>query len=395
MNWFTKTTMKTIKLFAMLGLLSVLLSCNNSQEKSEQNESQNDTNEWLIDLSQTKLSVDDIDFYELGKQEVLLKKAVPGIAQSAPNFISYIAAPMDGIVSSLHINEGEMVQKGQVIMELESLEYGNLLSEFLKANSEFEYQQGRLERNSKLTEKGINSQSEMEMIQAEYERALANVVAIKTRLQTLGLSAAEIDNLKKSENIEPHLMVRSRISGIVNEHYAELGLPVKAYDKLASVVDRSELVIKAYLAPEDLNAVNTGDSVYVYRQSDKTLSPIAATIASINPALDNNSKSLIANIYVKGNELWPLPGENVRLVIHSHIPQKWIAVPASAISWLGEDAIVYVWANNDILEIRKVEIMSSDDTHSFVISGVAYGEKVAVSEIFTLKSLVRYNEFAE
>jgi len=387
--------MKTIKLLAIFGFISVLLSCNNSQENPGQTENTIEIQEWTLDLSKTKLSVENIEFYELGKQEVMLKKAVPGIAQSAPNFISYIAAPMDGIVSSLHINEGERVKKGQVIMELESLEYGNLLSEFLKGSSEYEYQQGRLERNSKLVEKGITSQSDMEMIQAEYELAKANLVAIKTRLQTLGLSANEIDNLKRNENIEPHLMVRARISGVVDQHYAELGLPVKAYDKLASVVDPSELVIKGYLAPEDLNAVSTGDSVYVYRQSDRTLPPIAATIASINPALDESSKSLIANIYITGNELWPLPGENVRLVIHSHIPENWIAVPASAISWLGENAIVYVWTEKSILEIRKVEIVSSDDTHSFVISGISKGEKVAVSEIFTLKSLVRYNQFAE
>jgi multidrug efflux pump subunit AcrA (membrane-fusion protein) len=270
-----------------------------------------------------------------------------------------------------------------------------LLSEFLKSSSEYEYQQGRLDRNNKLLEKGITSQSDMEMIQADFELSKANFVAVKTRLMTLGLDSYEIENLKNSENIEPHLMVRARISGVIDQHYAELGMPVKAYDRLASIVDPTQLLIKGYLSPEDLNFVAAGDSVVINRQSDNTVGAIISTIASINPALDENSRSLIANIYVEGNGSWPLPGENLRLEIYSETPENLLAVPVSAISWLGEDAILYVFADENTLEIRKVEIASSDDTYSFISSGVSEGELVAISEIFTLKSLVRYNEFAE
>ncbi|MDD2199594.1 MAG: efflux RND transporter periplasmic adaptor subunit [Bacteroidales bacterium] len=387
--------MKTINLLILLGVLLLLLSCNNEKENTESVEAKNEVAKWTLDLTEANISVDDIEFYELGKKDVKLKKAVPGIAQSAPNYISYIAAPMDGIVSALYLNEGERVKKGQVIMEIESLEYGNLLSEFLKSSSEYEYQQGRLDRNNKLLEKGITSQSDMEMIQADFELSKANFVAVKTRLMTLGLDSYEIENLKNSENIEPHLMVRARISGVIDQHYAELGMPVKAYDSLASIVDPTQLLIKGYLSPEDLNFVAAGDSVVINRQSDNTVGAIISTIASINPALDENSRSLIANIYVEGNGSWPLPGENLRLEIYSETPENLLAVPVSAISWLGEDAILYVFADENTLEIRKVEIASSDDTYSFISSGVSEGELVAISEIFTLKSLVRYNEFAE
>ncbi|HXK82355.1 MAG TPA: efflux RND transporter periplasmic adaptor subunit [Bacteroidales bacterium] len=387
--------MKTINLLILLGVLLLLLSCNNEKENTESVEAKNEVAKWTLDLTEANISVDDIEFYELGKKDVKLKKAVPGIAQSAPNYISYIAAPMDGIVSALYLNEGERVKKGQVIMEIESLEYGNLLSEFLKSSSEYEYQQGRLDRNNKLLEKGITSQSDMEMIQADFELSKANFVAVKTRLMTLGLDSYEIENLKNSENIEPHLMVRARISGVIDQHYAELGMPVKAYDRLASIVDPTQLLIKGYLSPEDLNFVAAGDSVVINRQSDNTVGAIISTIASINPALDENSRSLIANIYVEGNGSWPLPGENLRLEIYSETPENLLAVPVSAISWLGEDAILYVFADENTLEIRKVEIASSDDTYSFISSGVSEGELVAISEIFTLKSLVRYNEFAE
>ncbi|HRW21541.1 MAG TPA: hypothetical protein P5509_06180, partial [Bacteroidales bacterium] len=76
--------MKTINLLILLGVLLLLLSCNNEKENTESVEAKNEVAKWTLDLTEANISVDDIEFYELGKKDVKLKKAVPGIAQSAP-----------------------------------------------------------------------------------------------------------------------------------------------------------------------------------------------------------------------------------------------------------------------------------------------------------------------
>ena len=279
-------------------------------------------------------------------------------------------------------------------MEIESLEYGQLLSDFLQGNSNLQYQKGRLDRNEELAEKGITSQSEMESIRAEYQLAKSNFIAVRARLMTLGLSNQEIENLKTVEQIEPHLLIRSRIDGVINEHFVELGMPVKAYDNLATVINPKHLLVKAFLSPEDLRYVAVGDSVSIVRQSDNQ-NGIKSVIASINPALDGNSKAMIANILIRTDGKWPLPGENLRVTLKSEVPEHVLAVPSSAISWLGDDAVVYVAASDNRVEVRTVEILSSDENFSFIEKGLIAGENVATNEIFTLKSLVRFNEFAE
>lgn len=340
------------------------------------------------------MSYQDISFYEVGAERQMQSRAVPGVAQAAPNFVSYVAAPVNGIISSMYVNEGQTVKKGQVLMEIESLEYGQLLSDFLQGNSNLKYQKSRMDRNEDLAEKGITSQAEMEAIRAEYQLAKSNSIAVRARLMTLGLSEQEIVALKEVERLEPHLLIRARIDGVVDQHFIVLGMPVKAYDNLAIIINTKHLLVKAFLSPEDLNYISVGDSVNITRQSDNQ-SGIKSVIASINPALDRDSKAIIANVLIQTDGNWPLPGENLRVTLKSKVPEHVLAVPTSAISWLGEDAVVYVNASDNRLEVRTVQILSSDENFSFIEKGLIAGEKVATNEIFTLKSLVRFNEFAE
>ncbi len=348
-----------------------------------------------VTLDTSKLKPSEIELYELGSRDVPLKRAVPGVAMAAPNYISMVSAPLDGIVSKLYLNEGERVRKGQVILEIESLEYGNLLSDFLKADSELSYQKGRLQRSEQLAERGVAPESELESVRAEKNRAEANLKAVRARLLALGMSPAEIERLKSSENIEPHLLVRSKISGIIDEHNAELGMPVNAYEQLASVVNTEKLLVKAWLSPEDLNSVSVGDSVSISRRTSPEEGSIYSVISTINPALDKANQSVIANIYIRTGKNWPVPGENVRVELSSEMNGGLLAVPRDAVTYLGDKEVVFVKTGDLQFQVRQIQSRYDDNQYSFVSDGLQKGEKVAVSEVFTLKSMLRFNEFSD
>ncbi len=371
-----------------------MVSCHQKDEESSEQTVENVENSDKIYLDDSKLSMDDLEFFTMTNSIHKQERLVPAVVQAAPNYIGYLAAPVDGIVKSVYLNEGDRVVANQVVMEIESLEYGQLLSDFLQAYSEYVYQEGRQSRNEKLIEKGLTSQSEMELIRADYQRSKSYYAAMRARLLALGLSEQEVENLKTSDAIEPHLLIRSEINGVIDQHFVELGMPVRAFDQLATVVNTEQVLVKAFLSPEDLMNVSVGDSVEINRLSDQS-GGIYSVVSSINPALDENSRSVIANIIVKSHDNWPLPGENVRVKMQSEIPENLLAVPVEAISWLGEKAVVYVLVDEKVLQVREIQIVESDDNFSFVSHGLKVGEQIATNEIFTLKSLVRFNEFAD
>ncbi|MFO7879675.1 MAG: efflux RND transporter periplasmic adaptor subunit [Bacteroidota bacterium] len=376
-------------------LMLAAMSCQEESNTAEQAEQSEGTASSIVALDTGKLQMDDIELFTTGNHNIRLSRAVPGVAMGAPNYVSVVAAPLSGIVSKLHLNEGERVRKGQVIMEIESIEYGNLLSDFMKAVSELSYQNGRLERTKQLTERGVAPESELEAVKAESDRARANQQAVKARLMALGVSEAEIHQMKDADNIEPHLFIRSKISGVIDQHQVELGMPVQAYDELATVVNTEKVLVKAWLSPEDLNYISPGDSVSISRRTSPGVESINSIIASINPALDQDNQSVIANIYVKTVNNWPVPGENVRVELSSDMPNGLIAVPSDAITYLGNKEVIFVRAGDNQFQVREIEVSHADSDNSFVRQGLDIGEKVAVSEVFTLKSMLRFNQFAE
>jgi cobalt-zinc-cadmium efflux system membrane fusion protein len=174
----------------------------------------------------------------------------------APGSLNIIAAPISGRILKIYKHEGERVAAGEALLEIESMEYTNLVYEFLMSLEESNWRKARAERLKKLSEQKINSQSEYEEAEALYKKTLSESEAAYSRLKTIGLSEKEIEELKNKRGNTSSLKVRSQIGGVINEHLVELGKSANIYDKLLTVVDSREVLIKAFLAPEDARFIN-------------------------------------------------------------------------------------------------------------------------------------------
>jgi cobalt-zinc-cadmium efflux system membrane fusion protein len=115
----------------------------------------------------------------------------------------------------------------------------------------------------------------------------------------------------------------------------------------------------------------------------------------VNPSLDMNNRSVIANILVESKDNWPLPGENVRLEIESSSPVDVITVPMDAITYDNNDAVVFVKLSEDKYEKRILEVTNGQGDYAIVRSGLKESEEVAISQVFSLKALARYEQFAD
>ena len=144
--------------------------------------------------------------------------SAPGVVMPAPNYIAILSAPVDGRVISLPLNEGESVQKGQVILELESLTFGNLVAEYLQNRAEERYQSTQLQRVEQLTEKKISSEADLEKAKSEYLRALGALNASYSRLRAVGVTKTEIETFTTNDKITPKLKILSPISGVIDQH---------------------------------------------------------------------------------------------------------------------------------------------------------------------------------
>ncbi len=320
--------------------------------------------------------------------------AAPGVVFPAPNHISIISTPINGRISKIEVQEGQAVRTGQELFCIESLEFGNMVSEYLQAISEETFQSSRLQRLEQLVEQTISSKSELDRARSDFQRAKTAVIASVSKLKAIGVSDKEINAFKTAESIDPTLKVQSPINGILDQRSVELGQSVNALQNLARVLDISHVLVRGYVSPEDARFIAVGDSVLITRRQNDTFA-LNAQVSSINPGLDENNRSVIVNILLATQSNWPKPGENLHLAIQTSSPVEVITVPMEALTYEGNDPIVFVQKSDLIFEKRKIEVPEFRGKYAVVRKGLDKNEKIAVSQVFSLKALSRFDKISE
>ncbi|HKK58017.1 MAG TPA: efflux RND transporter periplasmic adaptor subunit [Salinivirga sp.] len=388
-----------------IGIISMLIlatSCDDEKGVKVENEEigtppslvSDSAQKQMIELSDKEVKELKIKTVDVTSDVKNYKVIAPGMTEPHPKDVSIISAPIEGRVAKILAFEGDYVQKGSIILQMESLTYGSLVAEYVQAKSEETYQQSRLDRMKQLVEKDINSESDLEKARADYQRASASVNAAYSKLKAIGVADRDIDNLKPNKKIKPLLNIYAPISGTIDQRQIEQGEAVNAYEKLERIINPGRVMVKAYLSPEDGQFVKKGDQTNIMRRQNREKF-IEGTVASINPGLDEGSRSIVANIPIRNNGNWPLPGTSVRIEIETTTPAEVIMIPMDAVTYDGNEPVVFVKHSKSLYEKRYLQISELRDRYALVQKGLEGNEKIAVSQVFTLKALSRYEKFAE
>lgn len=393
--------MNTIKTIILLAI--ILVSCdtkdnNKTKEITEtppsiqQGDEKKHNQNIIIDEATSKML--NIEHMRVVSKIVEFELIAPGTVEPAPDNIAYVAAPISGRIVSIYAKQGQFVRKGELLLEIESLEYGSMISDLLQAKSELDYQANQLERINKLTEKKISSASELEKTKSEFSKADAYFKAASSRLMAIGVDQKQIDNIINNKDVDPHLKIYSPISGSIDKYLVDLGKAVNSLENLITIIDVSQVLVRGYLSPEEANFVSVGNKVCIMRGlSQNKICDVP--INSINPALDEENKSLVLNILTKTQNNFPKPGLNVRLQIKASTMRPMIKVPVSAISYEENEPTVFVRLENNKYEKRYINIYKTLEKYAIISSGLNEGDEIATSQIFSLKALGRFEQFAE
>jgi len=317
-----------------------------------------------------------------------------GIIEPSPDHVSIISAPIEGLVVNIFAHEGDPVKKGQVLLELESLEFADLIASLIRSSAEEKFRKNNYERMQSLFDQKIKSRRELEQSENEYERARASARASVARLLAVGLTQKEIQSWQENPDRHPHLAIRADRSGYMTEHLVEHGQAVNRYDRMGMIVNTNKLLIKGYVSPEDADFINPDFDVTIsLRKSENK--QIKTKIHSIVPVLDAQNRSVVVNAFVTNPDSWLTPGRNVRMHIEGSTAEEVIHISKDALLVFGNQPTVFVKISDNKFEQRAVTIAQDTGLRTVVYSGLAAGEEIAVSQVFSLKALAKYTEEPE
>lgn len=290
----------------------------------------------------------------------------PDVSRTVP-----VNALSAGRVIEVHARLGDDVQKGQLLLTINSSEMSQVFSDYKKFQADEALAKTQADRAQLLLSHGALAQKELDVAIESYEKAKVDTQNALDHIRILGG-----DPQRPSAVIE----VRAPISGTIVEQNVTNAAGVKSLDNapnLFTIADLSQVWVVCDVYENDLAQVHVGDraQIELNAYSNRKLS---GRVTNIGKLLDPTTRSAKVRIELPNERGLLRPNMFATVHFQSQGSQLRTVVPASAVLRLQDRDWVFVKGEGN--QFRRKEVHSggvnSDGTEQ-VFSGLSAGEQVA------------------
>ena len=172
-----------------------------------------------------------------------------------------VSAPLEGVVESLLVAEGESVAAGQTLARVHSRGLLDLQAAYLESRSRRQLAGETLSRDRKLHAEGIVAKRRLLESDSSYRETKTTEARDRQALLLAGMPEVAIQTLAESQQLTTLLEVNSPLAGVVLEQIATAGQRLAASDPLYRVGDLSVLWVEVHVPMDALGEVGVGSEV--------------------------------------------------------------------------------------------------------------------------------------
>ena len=292
----------------------------------------------------------------------------PDVARTVP-----VISIASGRVVEIRARLGDTVEKGQILLRVQSSDISSAFSDYRKAVADEVVARAQFDRAKELYEKGAFALKDKESAQDTQDKAKIDVETAAERLRVLG------GNVDHPTGV---VEIRAPVSGVITDQQvtnaggvAGLGSP-----NPFTISDLSHVWILCDVYENDLASVHVGETAEIHLNAypDKVF---GGRIANIGPILDPNLRTAKVRIEVENPGLMKI-GMFVTATFHGEKKETHAAVPANAILHLHDREWVYMPAGNKTF--RRVEVTAGEtlpNNMQEIITGVRAGQQVVTNAL--------------
>lgn len=277
-----------------------------------------------------------------------------------------IASRLLGQIKQVHVRAGDKVNKGEVLVSLDTEELEANLSQAEARVSSLQARvaeaENNLKRVSDLRTSGLASNTEFDRAKAEFNSLSSQLNAAKQA------SVSAITQLSYASITAP-------IDGTVIDRLSEPGDMAQVGIPLLSLYDAKSLQVEAFIRESLVVKLEVGQSVTVFIEA--LGQNLSANIVEIIPAADPASRNFMVKASIEGSQNL-MPGMYAKLLIDNGSSQK-IFIPGHYIKRVGQ--ISMVWRQTEQgAQIRYIRTGTTNNGNVEVISGLTPGDQIVLLE---------------
>lgn len=291
---------------------------------------------------------------------------------------SQLAAQMLGTIVEIRVREGDRVQRGQVLAEIDQAQPRAALDraaaaelaarqEISASESEFAFSEATFKRYQTLYDKKSVSPQEFDEIKARYQAAQA-----RREMARAGQAQANAA-LQQARSALGYTHIVAPFDGLVTEKRADIGTLASPGMPIFTLEDLHRYRLEATVNESDLRFVRQGQPVPVFIDSigDRQL---RGRVVEIVPAADPASRSFLVKV-----ELPDGPALRSGLFGRAQFSRgarSALLIPREAVVERGQLQGIYVLDQNRIVGLRYITLGRSIGGQVEVFAGLQTGETI-------------------
>ena len=292
----------------------------------------------------------------------------PDVARTVP--VISLAA---GRVIDVRARLGDTVEKGQLLMRVQSTDVSGAFSDYRKALADEVLLRSQLDRSKDLYAHGAIATNDLEMAQDAEDKAKVDVETSAEHLRVLGNDPDHPSGI---------VDILAPVSGVITDQEVTNAAGVQGLSSPNpfTISDLSSVWVVCDVYENDLPAVRLGETADI-RLSAYPDQGLKGAIGNIGAILDPSIRTGKVRVEVR-NPGFMRPGMFATATFHGLKKEAHAAVPASAILHLHDRDWVYTPAGNH--QFRRLQVVGGDtlsDGMQEIVSGLQPGQKVVTNAL--------------
>lgn len=232
-------------------------------------------------------------------QERSLSSRVPAKGQLSlpPQGMASVSPLVGGMVRSIHVIEGDYVQKGKVLATIENPDLLNMQESYLSTHSQLSMARQELERQQMLADEQVGALKRYQQAGAEVKVLQAKLNSLREQLQTLGISPKSVENGR----ITRTLNLTAPISGYVQTVRANLGSYAEPNQPILQIIDDSHLHLDLNVFEKDFSKLEKGQRV-VFTLPNVSNQEVEAEVFAIGKSFEGETRAVPVHAEIKNNK---------------------------------------------------------------------------------------------
>lgn len=258
-------------------------------------------------------------------------------------------AELGGLITQVHVQEGQRVSVGQVLVSLDAAMISSSMQEL---DTQLEYAQYMLDKQEELKKRGVGSEF-------EYKAAKNQVDGLKSKMKSLGTQRGKSS-------------IKAPFSGVIDKIYAKNGQIAGPQSPLLRLVNNQEINITADISEKHLENIKIGTNVTVRFPNYRDTS-IQLKITQVGNYIDPTNRTFRVMANMKNNSVF-LPNMLAELEITDINVANAMVIPSRSVlkSQKNEDYIyLAVKGKNNTYKAKRIaiDLIEKYDGEAHVQSG--------------------------